>query len=406
MNKKKIINDPIYGFIHLPNEKVYDCMEQPFFQRLRRIKQLGLTSLVYPGAQHTRFHHALGAMHLMTLALKSLKEKGVLISNEEEEAVILAILLHDVGHGPFSHTLEHSIMSSVHHEQISLRYMEWYNQKTNGSLDLAIAIFTNQYKRKFLHQLVSSQLDMDRLDYLRRDSFYSGVSEGMVGIERIIQMLNVKDDELVVDEKGIFSVEKFLMARRFMYWQVYLHKTSIAADEVLLQILRRAKFLVQQGSALFASPFLFFFLKNDITLQELTSNDNVLQNFTNIDDNDIISAIKTWQTHEDWVLASLSKSLIERKLPKIEVTNAPISEKNFNHLYQEISLKFEISMDDVTYLVTKGTLSNKAYNNQKDQIKILYKNGKVTDLASAMETYTLSGEETLLQRFFVCYPKI
>jgi HD superfamily phosphohydrolase len=405
VNKRKIINDPIYGFIHLPNEAVYDCMEQPFFQRLRRIKQLGLTSLVYPGAQHTRFHHALGAMHLMTLSLESLKSKGVKISPDEEEAVILAILLHDVGHGPFSHTLEHSIMDFVHHEQISLRYMQWYNQQHQGKLDKAISIFTNKYHRPFFHQLVSSQLDMDRLDYLRRDSFYTGVSEGMVGIERIIQMLNVQNDHLVVDEKGIFSVEKFLMARRFMYWQVYLHKTSIAADEVLLQILRRSKWLVNQGEQLFASPYLSYFLTNHVNVNQLMTDNEVLEQFTNLDDNDIISAIKVWQNHPDALLSTLSKNLIERRLPKIEIFNEPISDQYFEDVLNNTIKKYNISREDASFMVTKGIMSNNAYNNQKDQINIYYKNGTIKDLASAMETYTLSGEETLQQRFYICYPK-
>lgn len=404
MNKKKIINDPIYGFITINHEILFDCIQLPEFQRLRRIKQLGLTHLVYPGALHTRFHHALGAMHLMQTAIESLKSKEVDISQAEEEGVLLAILLHDIGHGPFSHSLEHSIFNNVHHEYISSVLMQGINKKMNGRLNLAIQIFEDKYERKFLHQLVSSQLDMDRLDYLRRDSFYTGVSEGMVGIERIIQMLNVKNDELIVDEKGIYSVEKFLMARRFMYWQVYLHKTSIAADQVLVKILKRANELIKQGTELFASPYLYFFLSHNCSTADLEKSE-VLETFCNLDDNDIISAIKVWKKSSDKVLSTLCTMLIDRNLPKVEIANNAFTEEFIEKKIMETSKKLSISEADARYFVISGSMQNSAYSVEGDSLKIGLKNGTLKDLSETSEIYNLSGDQRPQIKYYITYLK-
>jgi HD superfamily phosphohydrolase len=404
LNKKKIINDPIYGFITINHEILFDCIQLPEFQRLRRIKQLGLTHLVYPGAMHTRFHHALGAMHLMQLAIDSLKSKNVQISEDEEIGVLLAILLHDIGHGPFSHSLENSIFNDVHHEDLSSVLMQQINRKMDSKLQLAIQIFEDKYKRKFLHQLVSSQLDMDRLDYLRRDSFYTGVSEGMVGIERIIQMLNVKDDKLIVDEKGIYSVEKFLMARRFMYWQVYLHKTSIAADQILVMILKRANFLVKQGETLFASPFLQYFLKNNCTKADL-QNTEVIETFCNLDDNDIICAIKVWKNHEDTILRKLCTMLIDRTLPKVEISNKPFDEEYIQEKKQTTAKRLSIDEKDTSYFVITGSMSNSAYNKDGNTLKIGLKNGSLKELSETSEIYNLSSEQRPQIKYFMTYLK-
>lgn len=404
MNKKKIINDPIYGFITINHEILFDCIQLPEFQRLRRIKQLGLTHLVYPGAMHTRFHHALGAMHLMQLAIDSLKSKNVQISEDEEIGVLLAILLHDIGHGPFSHSLENSIFNDVHHEDLSSVLMQQINRKMDSKLQLAIQIFEDKYERKFLHQLVSSQLDMDRLDYLRRDSFYTGVSEGMVGIERIIQMLNVKDDKLIVDEKGIYSVEKFLMARRFMYWQVYLHKTSIAADQILVMILKRANFLVKQGETLFASPFLQYFLKNNCTKADL-QNTEVIETFCNLDDNDIICAIKVWKNHEDTILRKLCTMLIDRTLPKVEISNKPFDEEYIQEKKKTTAKRLSIDEKDTSYFVITGSMSNSAYNKDGNTLKIGLKNGSLKELSETSEIYNLSSEQRPQIKYFMTYLK-
>jgi HD superfamily phosphohydrolase len=404
LNKKKIINDPIYGFITINHEILFDCIQLPEFQRLRRIKQLGLTHLVYPGALHTRFHHALGAMHLMQTAIESLRSKDVEISQAEEVGVLLAILLHDIGHGPFSHSLEHSIFNNVHHEDISSVLMHGINKKMNGQLDLAIQIFEDKYARKFLHQLVSSQLDMDRLDYLRRDSFYTGVSEGMVGIERIIQMLNVKNDELIVDEKGIYSVEKFLMARRFMYWQVYLHKTSIAADQILVKILKRANKLISNGAPLFASPYLLFFLSHNCSKADL-KDDEVIDTFCNLDDNDIISAIKVWKNSDDKVLRTLCTMLIDRVLPKVEISNNPFSQDFIELKKVETATKLNIKTEEATYFVVTGSMQNSAYSAEGDSLKIGLKNGSLKDLSETSEIYNLAGDHGPQIKYYITYLK-
>lgn len=400
MNKKKIINDPIYGFITIHHEIIFDCIQLPEFQRLRRIKQLGLTSLVYPGAQHTRFQHVIGAMHLMDLAVKSLRSKDVVISKEEEIGVLLAILLHDIGHGPFSHSLEHTILEGVNHEHISSVLMQRINEKMSGKLDLAIEIFENRYHRQFLHQLVSSQLDMDRLDYLRRDSFYTGVSEGTVGIERIIQMLNVKDNQLIVDQKGIYSVEKFLMARRFMYWQVYLHKTSIAADHLMLSILNKAKSMFTKEKNLFASPYLKFFLTKNVTQEDLKDND-VLFNFCNLDDNEIFGAIKVWQHSSDRTLALMCQMLINRNLPKITISDDPISLEEIKNKKSDALEKLQINEDDLDYFITTGKLTNNAYSTEGDSLKIGMKTGRLKELTQTSEIYNLSEENKPQVKYFI-----
>ena len=404
MNKNKIINDPIYGFVTINHDIIYDCIELPEFQRLRRIKQLGLTSLVYPGAQHTRFQHVIGAMHLMDLAVKSLRSKNVSISKDEEIGVLLAILLHDIGHGPFSHSLEHSILRGVHHEDISSVLMHHINEKMDGRLDLAIRIFENKYERPFLHQLVSSQLDMDRLDYLRRDSFYTGVSEGTVGIERIIQMLNVKNNNLIVDQKGIYSVEKFLMARRFMYWQVYLHKTSIVADYILLSILKRAKELFSEGNELFASPYLKYFLTQDIDKSKLDEKE-VLENFCQLDDSEIIGAIKVWQRSEDRPLSLMCKMLTDRNLPKIKVSEEHISDKAIDKQKAIASKRLNISVEEADYFIHTGTLSNKTYSSEGDALKIGLKDGSLKDLSETSEIYNVSWDNKPQVKYFITYLK-
>ena len=400
MNKKKIINDPIYGFITIHHDIIFDCIQLPEFQRLRRIKQLGLTNMVYPGAQHTRFQHAIGAMHLMHTAIKSLRSKDIVISDQEEIGVLLAILLHDIGHGPFSHSLEHSILENVNHENISSVLMHQINAKTNGQLDMAIQIFENKYYRPFLHQLVSSQLDMDRLDYLRRDSFYTGVSEGTVGIERIIQMLNVRNEQLIVDQKGIYSVEKFLMARRFMYWQVYLHKTSIVADCLLLGTLKRAKELIASNKTIFASPFLTFFLTHSFTKEDLQKED-VLTNFCNLDDNEIISAIKVWQTNPDKTLSTMSKMIIDRNLLKIEIADEPYSLEYIHTKETEAAKLLGIDAHLAKYFVTSGKLSNKAYSSDGNSLKIGMKDGTLMELSETSEIYNLTNDQRPQIKYFI-----
>lgn len=405
MNKKKIINDPIYGFVTIHHDIIFDCIELPEFQRLRRIKQLGLTSLVYPGAQHTRFQHAIGAMHLMQIALKNLRAKQVDISEKEEIAALLAILLHDIGHGPFSHTLEHSILDDVNHENISSHLMHQINAQMNGKLSLAIQIFENKYDRPFFHQLVSSQMDMDRLDYLRRDSFYTGVSEGTVGIERIIQMLNVRNKQLIIDQKGIYSIEKFLMARRFMYWQVYLHKTSIAADELLLNILKRAKALIDTQEMLKVSPYLQFFLENSFSKHDL-SNPDVIENFCNLDDSEIYSAIKIWQNSNDKTLSKLCKMLINRDLLKIELFDSPISNIKINKKISETSKYLNISLSDASYFVSVGELKNNTYTSTGNSLKIGMKNGELKELSETSEIYNLTNHQKPQVKYYITSLKL
>lgn len=409
-NKKKIINDPVFGFINIRSELVFDLIEHPYFQRLRRIKQLGLSCMVFPGANHTRFEHALGAVHLMRSAIGILRLKGQEISDEEADAVTVAILLHDIGHGPFSHVLEDTLVLGVPHERISLLLMEELNRQFDGKLELAIRIFTDQYPKHFLHQLVSSQLDMDRLDYLSRDSFFSGVSEGVISSERIIKMLNVKNDELVVEYKGIYSVENFLIARRLMYWQVYLHKTVLSAEYLLINVLTRARELALGGTDLFATPVLKAFLSQQVTLDDFLFNRPIegrqtIDLFISLDDNDIIASIKEWQNHPDQVLSYLSRSIINRRLYKIKISKKPIPDLKISLLKEKICSQFNVCNEDMHYFLITDTISNSAYNKvSSEKINVLFKNNKVSDIADASDIKLSVFSETV-RKYFICYPK-
>ncbi|MDU6658890.1 MAG: HD domain-containing protein [Capnocytophaga sp.] len=401
-NKLKIINDPIYGFIHIPSTLVFDIIEHPYFQRLRRINQMGLSYLVFPGAKHTRFEHVLGCVFLMQKTVEMLRFKGIQISEKEAEGLYIAILLHDIGHGPFSHAMEHSIVEGISHEEISLLFMQELNKVFNGKLDTAIAIFQGTYPRKFMHQLISGQLDMDRADYLKRDSFYTGVAEGNINSERLISMLNVRNDELVVEEKGLYSVEKFLIARRLMYWQVYLHKTSVVAEQILIRLLNRAKELVKQGQELTMSTALAFFVKNKISKDNFSQ--EVLDMFARLDDTDIISAMKEWQFHPDVVLSKLSKMLLNRDLLKIKVRLNDFEEQKIKRL-QKLSVAKGVGEKDMKYFVFTGVMTNRAYNPGKEIIKILTKNGRVVDLTKTSEAINLEPLSQVTERYYICYPK-
>lgn len=407
INKKKIINDPVYGFINIPSDFIFDVIEHSYFQRLRRIKQLGLTYYVYPGAVHSRFQHVIGAMYLMKTAIDVLKTKGVEISVDEEEATILAILLHDMGHGPFSHTLEYSFVNNISHEEISVLFMKELNKIYSGKLTLALEIFQNKYSKKFLHQLVSSQLDMDRLDYLQRDSFFTGVTEGIIGFERIIKMLNVSNNEIVVDAKGIYSVENFLIARRLMYWQVYLHKTVVVTEQILTKIIIRAKELYKSGNKLFTTPALDFFFKNEINTIEKFEHIGALNYFALLDDYDVMTSIKIWMNHEDFVLSFLCKSLINRNLFKIEINK----DENFDNskieeLKKNIATRFSIPNSETNYLVFTGKIYNKAYSRNRDElINILYNKGTLIDIAKASDISNVSVLSKSVVKYFLCYTK-
>ncbi len=403
MNKLKIINDPIYGFITIPSELIFDIIEHRYFQRLRRVSQMGMSYMVYPGAHHTRFQHAIGCIHLMQKAVHVLRFKGVEISNAEEEALQVAILLHDIGHGAFSHALEHSIVNKISHEEISLKFMEELNIEFKGKLTLAIKIFKGKHIRKFLNQLISSQLDIDRLDYLRRDSFYTGVAEGNVNAERLITMLNVKEEELVVEEKGIYSVEKFIIARRLMYWQVYLHKTGLVAENILVKVLQRAKELAEKGEKLEASKALQFFLYHKI--EKKSFDKTVLETFSQLDDYDIIAAVKAWQNHTDVILSTLSKAIIQRKLPKIRLKNYPIEKEEVRRIKKEIQAKYKISETELSYFVMEGTVSNHAYSVKQSPIHILFKNGKLKDIVAASDHLNLQALTKPVVKYYISYPK-
>lgn len=401
------MNDPVYGFINIPSDLIFDLIEHPWIQRLRRIKQLGLTHYVYPGANHTRFQHALGAMHLTSQAIAVLRNKGHEITEAEAEAVTIAILLHDIGHGPFSHALELSIVSDISHEELSLFFMEELNQEFDGKLDLAIHIFQNKYKKKFLYQLVSGQLDMDRMDYLRRDSFFTGVSEGVIGSDRIIKMLNVANDDLVIDAKGIYSVEKFLIARRLMYWQVYLHKTVLVAESMLLKALQRARYLAQQNKPLFASPALQFFLYRNqdtinISMQERKS---WLEMFASIDDTDIVSALKAWTRHEDRVISILSDKIINRGLLSIELEREQFSQEKISKFLNRTMEKFDLNKEDASYLVFSDSISNYAYTLNDPQINILQKDGSLQEITSASDILNTQMLSKNVIKYFLVYPK-
>lgn len=404
-NKKKIINDPIYGFISIPDEFIFDLIEHPFFQRLRRIAQLGTTSLVYPGALHTRFHHVIGAMHLMTIAINTIRKKGHEITTEEEQGALIAILLHDIGHGPYSHALEYDIVNKVSHEDISSFFIERLSKEFDGKLDLSLEIFQNTYHKPFLHQLVSSQLDMDRLDYLNRDSFYTGVSEGVIGSDRIIEMLNVHNGQLVLEEKGIYSVEKFIVARRLMYWQVYLHKTVVAGEYMLIHILRRAKELMLRGDKLFASPALTFFLSNNIQLDDFRKDEKVLNNFALLDDYDILGAIKVWQEADDKILSILAKKLVNRQLFKIEISKTPFSKERIDSELAIIQQKLNLTSEEAKYFVYSQKITNNAYNEDKENINLLYKNGEIRDLAEASDNLNISALAKPVEKYCLCYSR-
>lgn len=405
MNKKKILNDPVYGFITIPNELIFDIIEHPYFQRLRRIKQLGLTDFVYPGALHTRFHHAIGAMHLMDKALRSLESKGYEISVEENRAALIAILLHDVGHGPFSHTLEFSLFKDVKHEQLSLWMMERLNAQMNGELSLAIKIFKNEYERPFFYQLVSSQLDVDRLDYLKRDSFFTGVYEGNIGSERIIKMLELKDDHLVVEEKGIYSIENFLNARRLMYWQVYLHKVAVSAEVMLIELVKRAKELTQQGSNVQATPALAIFLERNVKMKDFREDEDIIEIYSMLDDNDLWGSIKFWQNHEDKVLRNLSEMLLSRKLFRIEFDNTPAEESLKLKLKENAKDKLNLKNDEVDYFIREGTVSNSAYIPSGQTINILKKDGTIVDVAEATDLPNIKALSQIVKKHYLCAPK-
>lgn len=405
LKKNKIINDPVYGFISIPSGLVFSLIEHPWFQRLRYIKQLGMTHLVYPGALHTRFHHALGAMHLMCMAIETLRNKGHHISEEEEEAVIIAILLHDIGHGPFSHALEQTIVEGISHEDISMLLMNRLNEQFGGGLSMAIEIFNGTYHRRFLHELVSGQLDMDRMDYLNRDSFFTGVSEGVISFDRIIKMLNVVDDHIAVEEKGIYSIEKFLIARRLMYWQVYLHKTVVSAEQLISKILKRSRELALQGQALFATPALNHFLVNNISKAEFMSRDGHVEVFASLDDSDMMSAIKVWAGHDDFILATLCTMMMQRDLYHVDITNEGPDHKTVNHLIAKAAEKYPVSADELGYFVFTDTLTNNAYKPGKGSIKILMKNGALKDITAASDNASLEALATTVKKYILCYTK-
>ncbi|WP_179412584.1 HD domain-containing protein [Mucilaginibacter sp. E4BP6] len=405
MNKKKIINDPVYGFISIPTDLVFDLIEHPYFQRLRYIKQLGMTHLVYPGALHTRFHHAIGALHLMSLAVETLRYKGQIITEAEEEAVSVAILLHDIGHGPFSHALEQLIVEGVWHEDISKLLMNELNKQFNGRLTMAIEIFNGTYSKNFLHQLVSSQLDMDRMDYLNRDSFFTGVSEGVISSDRIIKMLNVVNDHVVVEEKGIYSIEKFLIARRLMYWQVYLHKTVIAAEVQLTKILKRAREVIQNGDELNCTPALNHFLSNRINSEVFILEDSNLQTFAGLDDTDIMAAVKVWERSKDFVLSKLCRDLIQRNLYHVDITNELPDQKKVDDLIAKVVEIYGISIHEASYFVFTDDVRNNAYKTEDGSILILMKDGSVKDITAASDNSNLQALAKTVKKYILCYPK-
>lgn len=406
MNGHKIISDPVFGFIKIKRGLLYDIVQHPFFQRLNRINQLGLASVVYPGARHTRFQHSLGAFHLMSEAIKSLTEKGVYIFDSEAEAVQAAILMHDIGHGPFSHVLENTLIHGISHEDISLMMMEQINHDLKDQLNLAISIFKDEYPNKIFHQLISSQLDMDRLDYLRRDSFYTGVTEGNIGSARIIKMLNVADDKLVVDSKGIYSIENYLTTRRLMYWQVYLHKTAVGYEKVLVNTLKRAKYLVRQGLNVFATPALAYFLKNDIDAQWFASHPEALQMYAELDDSDIWSALKVWKHSDDKILSTLATDMTDRHLFKVEVTEERPEDDYLQEKMHQIAVAIGIPEEDAHYLLTLTEIGKDMYNPEDDSIGILYKDGTVKDIAEASEILNVQLLSKKIRKYYLCYQRI
>jgi len=406
LNKKKIINDPVYGFISIPTPLLFDVIEHPYFQRLRRIKQLGLTDFVYPGALHTRFHHALGAMHLMRTTLDHLRARGVAINDTEYEAALLAILLHDVGHGPFSHALEHTLLQQVGHESLSLLLMEYFRELfEHGPFDLAIQMFKGQYSRPFFNQLISSQLDIDRLDYLVRDSFFTGVSEGNIGAERIIKMLAVESGQLVVEEKGIYSIENFLSARRLMYWQVYLHKATVSAEKMFIQLIKRARHLALNGQQVFATPALGYFLNHEVRLQNFTQDAACLGHFAALDDFDIWACVKIWQDHPDKVLSLLSSMLLQRRLFRVRLSAEAPGQLEMESLRQRISAHYGLSSTEAAQLIVSGSISNSAYIREGQKIFIRRKGGEILDIADASDLPNISAMSKIVTKYYLCWPK-
>ena len=402
----KIINDPVHGFIKIPQVLLLDIIQHPLMQRLTRIKQLGMSSFVYPGAQHTRFQHSIGAFHLTSEAMLALSQKGIFIFDSEAEAVEMAILMHDIGHGPFSHVLENTLISGISHEDISLRMMEQINSDLSGQLTLALNIFRNEYHKKFLHQLISSQLDMDRLDYLRRDSFFTGVQEGVVGCARIIKMLNVIEDNLVIDEKGIYPIENYLTSRRSMYWQVYLHKTVVACEKILINILRRAKYLVKNGENLFAPPALQYFLYNDIDNQKFTEDEDVLKFYAKLDDNDIWSTVKVWMDSKDKILSMLSYNLINRKTFKVEVHDEEVDENYIHDLRLKLSEKYQISYDETEYLYGLDTIKTNMYDIENDNIKVYMKDNTIRDICEVSELLNVALIIRQKPKYYIIYQRL
>ncbi len=407
MTSAKIINDPVFGFIKIPRGLLYDIVSHPLFQRLSRINQLGLASVVYPGARHTRFQHSLGAFHLMSEAILSLQQKGQFIFDSEAEAVEAAILMHDIGHGPFSHVLENTLIQGISHEDISLMMMEQINTDLGGQLRLAISIFKDEYPKRFLHQLISSQLDMDRLDYLRRDSFYTGVTEGNIGSARIIKMLNVVDDRLVVEQKGIYSLENYLTTRRLMYWQVYLHKTAVAYEKVLVNLLNRAKYLARElKQPLFASPALQYFIENDVDAEWFATHPEALHMYEDLDDSDIWSAMKAWKHHEDKILSTLATNMLDRHLFKVEVHEEPIAAERIDELQTSIAAKMGIAKEDAHYLMSVNTIQKDMYSTDDDSIDILYKDGTIRSITEASEILNVQLLSRKVRKYYLCYQRL
>ena len=405
MNKKKIFNDPVYGFINIHSDLIFDIIQHRYFQRLRRIKQLGLTDFVYPGALHTRFHHALGAMHLMNITLNNLRSKGHEISDAEFEASLIAILLHDVGHGPFSHTLEFSLLKDIHHEDISVKIFERLNEHFNNALDLAIQIFKGTYHRKCFHQLVSSQLDVDRIDYLNRDSFFTGVQEGTIGADRIIKMLDIRNDEIVVEEKGIYSIENFLSARRIMYWQVYLHKTSVSAEKMLIEIIKRARKVTQQGAEVTATPAFRYFLERNISAKDFIEDPDIIDLFVMLDDSDIWGSLKFWAQHEDKILSTLSAMLLNRNLFQIKIANNKNALPHKEMVIQAVKKQMELTDREASYFIGSGKISNAAYIRKGQSINILTKKGQIVDVASATDLPNIKAISKVVKKYYLCWPK-
>lgn len=404
-NKKKILNDPVYGFISIPDALIFDLIEHSWFQRLRRIKQLGLTHLVYPGALHTRFHHAIGAMHLMQQALDVLGSKGNHITNDERLATLVAILLHDIGHGPYSHTLERVLTESLSHEDLTLIFLIHFRKEFGGIFDLAIDIFSDNYPKKFLHQLISSQLDADRLDFLKRDSFFTGVSEGVINSDRIITMMDVVNDNLVIEAKGIYSIEKFIVARRLMYWQVYLHKTVLSAEQMLIQIIRRAKFVTKNGTELFGTSPLKMFLKTDFGKEDFLKDTSIISQFARLDDFDIFTAIKEWTTASDRVLSLLCQSLVNRVLFRTEIRNTPIPGEEIAERKKRVAQYFSISTEEAGYFVIADVAQNSAYDPAHEGINIFFRDGRLLDITRVSDQLTADVLSKTVKKYFICYPK-